>query len=64
MDPEQLEHIRKTCAVSYAAANRWTDNIFQVQDFMKKKFQMDRSAIAGVMKSLEIPAGADSSLVL
>jgi len=36
-DPEKLKQLEKGVVVSRDAANRWTDNIYQVMDFYKSR---------------------------
>ncbi|KAM8842148.1 meiotic nuclear division protein 1 homolog isoform 1-T1 [Synchiropus picturatus] len=40
-DPEVFEEKRKTCAVGKEAVTRWTDNIFAMKSWTKKKFAFD-----------------------
>ena len=37
-DPEVLEAMAKEAKTALEAANRWTDNIFSIQSWIKKKF--------------------------
>ena len=37
-DPAVLEEKAKEASVALDAANRWTDNIFSIQSWIKKKF--------------------------
>merc|ERR1711874_642993 len=37
-DPEVLNKMKADTKIAHAAANRWTDNIFAVQDWVKNKF--------------------------
>jgi len=37
-DPAVLEEMAKEASVALDAANRWTDNIFSIQSWIKKKF--------------------------
>merc|ERR1711874_121395 len=37
-DPEVLNKMKEDTKIAQSAANRWTDNIFAVQDWIKNKF--------------------------
>ena len=37
-DPAALEDMAKEAATALEAANRWTDNIFSIQSWIRKKF--------------------------
>lgn len=37
-DPAVLEEMAKEATTALEAANRWTDNIFSIQGWIKKKF--------------------------
>lgn len=44
-DPEVIEAMRKSNAVAKDAVSRWTDNIFSIKSWTKKKFAFDDSRI-------------------
>ncbi|XP_018427308.1 PREDICTED: meiotic nuclear division protein 1 homolog [Nanorana parkeri] len=44
-DPDVIEEIRQTNKMAKDAANRWTDNIFSVKSWAKKKFGFEESKI-------------------
>ncbi|XP_022110506.1 meiotic nuclear division protein 1 homolog isoform X2 [Acanthaster planci] len=44
-DPEVLEEVKKQTLVAREAANRWTDNIFTIKSWCKKKFSMEEKTI-------------------
>nr|DBA29019.1 TPA: hypothetical protein GDO54_009289 [Pyxicephalus adspersus] len=44
-DPDVIEEIRKNNKVAKDAVNRWTDNIFSVKSWAKKKFGFEESKI-------------------
>ncbi|XP_073461409.1 meiotic nuclear division protein 1 homolog [Aquarana catesbeiana] len=44
-DPDVIEEIRKSNMVAKDAANRWTDNIFAVKSWAKKKFGFEERKI-------------------
>ena len=46
-DPAVLEDMAKEAATALEAANRWTDNIFSIQSWIRKKFPaIDQVSIA------------------
>ncbi|XP_063776594.1 meiotic nuclear division protein 1 homolog isoform X2 [Pseudophryne corroboree] len=55
-DPDVIEEIRKANKVAKDAANRWTDNIFSVKSWAKKKFGFEESKID---KTFGIPEDFD-----
>ncbi|XP_077156185.1 meiotic nuclear division protein 1 homolog isoform X2 [Paroedura picta] len=55
-DPDVVEEIRQTNKVAKEAANRWTDNIFSVKSWAKKKFGFEDSKIN---KTFGIPEDFD-----
>ncbi|XP_057520016.1 meiotic nuclear division protein 1 homolog isoform X1 [Amaranthus tricolor] len=44
-DPAALETMKKAIEVSYSAANRWTDNIFTLQQWCTKNFPQAREQL-------------------
>ncbi|XP_075889910.1 meiotic nuclear division protein 1 homolog [Nelusetta ayraudi] len=55
-DPEVVEEIRKSNVVAKAAVSRWTDNVFSIKSWTKKKFAFDDSRID---KAFGIPEDFD-----
>ncbi|XP_075054673.1 meiotic nuclear division protein 1 homolog isoform X2 [Mixophyes fleayi] len=55
-DPDVIEEMRKANKVAKDAANRWTDNIFSVKSWAKKKFGFEESKID---KTFGIPEDFD-----
>ncbi|XP_072477392.1 meiotic nuclear division protein 1 homolog isoform X1 [Notamacropus eugenii] len=55
-DPEVVEEIRQANKVAKDAANRWTDNIFAIKSWAKKKFGFEESKID---KNFGIPEDFD-----
>ncbi|XP_044047567.1 meiotic nuclear division protein 1 homolog isoform X2 [Siniperca chuatsi] len=55
-DPEVVEEMRKSNAVAKDAVSRWTDNIFSIKSWTKKKFAFDDSRIN---KAFGIPEDFD-----
>uniref|UniRef100_A0A3Q3VTZ8 Meiotic nuclear division protein 1 homolog n=1 Tax=Mola mola TaxID=94237 RepID=A0A3Q3VTZ8_MOLML len=55
-DPEVIEEMKKSNAVAKAAVSRWTDNIFSIKSWTKKKFAFDDSCIN---KAFGIPEDFD-----
>ncbi|XP_078119877.1 meiotic nuclear division protein 1 homolog [Sander vitreus] len=55
-DPEVIEEIRKSNVVAKEAVSRWTDNIFAIKSWTKKKFSFDDSHIN---KAFGIPEDFD-----
>ncbi|KAJ8269520.1 hypothetical protein COCON_G00121270 [Conger conger] len=44
-DPEVLEEIRKSSGTAKEAVNRWTDNVFAMKSWAKRKFAFEDSRI-------------------
>lgn len=44
-DPEVLEEVKRQTHVSVEAANRWTDNVFAIKSWCKKKFYMEDAVL-------------------
>ncbi|XP_015911693.1 meiotic nuclear division protein 1 homolog [Parasteatoda tepidariorum] len=44
-DPEVLQQVKSDIVKSTEAANRWTDNIFGIKSWCKKKFFMEESTL-------------------
>ncbi|KAM6972359.1 meiotic nuclear division protein 1 homolog [Aplochiton taeniatus] len=44
-DPEVIEEIRKSNVTAKEAVCRWTDNVFAIKSWAKKKFSFDNSRI-------------------
>uniref|UniRef100_A0A146P497 Meiotic nuclear division protein 1 homolog n=1 Tax=Fundulus heteroclitus TaxID=8078 RepID=A0A146P497_FUNHE len=55
-DPEVIEQIRKSNVVAKEAVSRWTDNVFAIKSWTKKKFSFDDSRIN---KAFGIPEDFD-----
>ena len=56
-DPAVLEEMAAEAETALAAANRWTDNIFSIQSWIKNKFpSVDQSAMS---KQFGIPEDLD-----
>ncbi|TWW58848.1 meiotic nuclear division protein 1 homolog [Takifugu flavidus] len=55
-DPEVVEDMRKSNVVAKAAVSRWTDNIFSIKSWTKKKFAFDENRIN---KAFGIPEDFD-----
>ncbi|CAF96576.1 unnamed protein product, partial [Tetraodon nigroviridis] len=55
-DPEVVEEMRKSNVVAKAAVSRWTDNIFSIKSWTKKKFAFDENSIN---KAFGIPEDFD-----
>ncbi|KAG8453989.1 hypothetical protein GDO86_000565 [Hymenochirus boettgeri] len=55
-DPDVIEEIRQSNKVAKDAVNRWTDNIFAVKSWAKKKFGFEQSKID---KTFGIPEDFD-----
>uniref|UniRef100_A0A1A8IK53 Meiotic nuclear division protein 1 homolog n=1 Tax=Nothobranchius kuhntae TaxID=321403 RepID=A0A1A8IK53_NOTKU len=55
-DPEVIEQIRKSNGVAKEAVSRWTDNVFAIKSWTKKKFSFDDGHIN---KAFGIPEDFD-----
>eukprot|EP00794_Sanderia_malayensis_P014031 gene14031-15490_t len=55
-DPEVLKGVKKKATISKESANRWTDNIFSIKSWCKRKFSIEESAIN---KNFSIPEELD-----
>ncbi|XP_070684331.1 meiotic nuclear division protein 1 homolog [Pempheris klunzingeri] len=55
-DPQVIEEMRKSNAVAKDAVSRWTDNVFSIKSWTKKKFAFDDSRIN---KAFGIPEDFD-----
>ncbi|XP_068961679.1 meiotic nuclear division protein 1 homolog [Petaurus breviceps papuanus] len=55
-DPEVVEEMRQATKVAKDAANRWTDNIFTIKSWAKRKFGFEESKID---KNFGIPEDFD-----
>lgn len=55
-DPEVVEEMRKSNVVAKDAVSRWTDNVFAIKSWTKKKFAFDDSRIN---KAFGIPEDFD-----
>ena len=56
-DPAVLEEMAREAGTALEAANRWTDNVFSIQSWIKKKFPaVDTS---GLNKQFGIPEDLD-----
>ncbi|XP_071848814.1 meiotic nuclear division protein 1 homolog [Apostichopus japonicus] len=45
VDPEVLEQIKTETKIAQEAANRWTDNVFSIKSWCKKKFGMEEKVL-------------------
>ncbi|KAJ8042641.1 Meiotic nuclear division protein 1-like [Holothuria leucospilota] len=45
IDPEVLDQIKQQTVVAQEAANRWTDNVFSIKSWCKKKFGMEEKLL-------------------
>lgn len=55
-DPEVIQEMRKSNVVAKEAVSRWTDNVFAIKSWTKKKFAFDDSRIN---KAFGIPEDFD-----
>ena len=55
-DPEVLEEVKQKTSIAKESANRWTDNIFSVKTWCKRKFAIEEAAIN---KNFGIPEELD-----
>ncbi|KAM4750802.1 meiotic nuclear division protein 1 homolog [Anableps anableps] len=55
-DPDVIEEMRKSNGVAKEAVSRWTDNVFAIKSWTKKKFSFDDSRID---KAFGIPEDFD-----
>ncbi|XP_041075442.1 meiotic nuclear division protein 1 homolog isoform X3 [Polyodon spathula] len=55
-DPEVVEEIRQSNKIAKDAANRWTDNVFAIKGWAKRKFGFEESRID---KTFGIPEDFD-----
>ncbi|XP_022068196.2 meiotic nuclear division protein 1 homolog [Acanthochromis polyacanthus] len=55
-DPEVVEEMRKSNVIAKEAVSRWTDNVFAIKSWTKKKFSFDDSRIN---KAFGIPEDFD-----
>ncbi|XP_061535584.1 meiotic nuclear division protein 1 homolog [Phycodurus eques] len=55
-DPQVVEQMRKSNVVAKEAVSRWTDNVFAIKSWTKKKFAFDDSRI---VKAFGIPEDFD-----
>ena len=55
-DPEVLKEMQNKTLIAKESANRWTDNIFSVKSWCKRKFAIEESAIN---KNFQIPEDLD-----
>ncbi|XP_072163372.1 meiotic nuclear division protein 1 homolog [Diadema setosum] len=44
-DPEVLEEVKQQTLVAKDASNRWTDNVFSIKSWCKKKFSLEEKVI-------------------
>ena len=56
-DPAVLEELAREASTALEAANRWTDNVFSIQSWIKKKFPAVDST--GLNKQFGIPEDLD-----
>ena len=55
-DPEVLQEMQQKTQIAKESANRWTDNVFSVKSWCKRKFAIEESAIN---KNFSIPEELD-----
>uniref|UniRef100_H2ZBQ0 Meiotic nuclear division protein 1 homolog n=1 Tax=Ciona savignyi TaxID=51511 RepID=H2ZBQ0_CIOSA len=55
-DPEVINELQKEATIAKEAANRWTDNIFNLKSWIKRKFPIDENVIN---KQFDIPEELD-----
>uniref|UniRef100_A0A3Q0S2E1 Meiotic nuclear division protein 1 homolog n=1 Tax=Amphilophus citrinellus TaxID=61819 RepID=A0A3Q0S2E1_AMPCI len=55
-DPEVVKEMKKSNVIAKEAVSRWTDNVFAIKSWTKKKFAFDDSRID---KAFGIPEGFD-----
>ena len=55
-DPDVLNGVKKVGDVAFEAANRWTDNLFQVKSWCRTKFNVEESQLN---KQFNIPEDMD-----
>ncbi|XP_013794197.1 meiotic nuclear division protein 1 homolog isoform X1 [Limulus polyphemus] len=55
-DPDVLESIKKQTEIAKEATNRWTDNVFSIKSWCKKKFSIEESVLN---KQFSIPEELD-----
>ncbi|XP_030848113.1 meiotic nuclear division protein 1 homolog isoform X2 [Strongylocentrotus purpuratus] len=44
-DPEVIEEVKAEAAVAKEATNRWTDNVFSIKSWCKKKFSLEEKLL-------------------
>ncbi|XP_077971529.1 meiotic nuclear division protein 1 homolog [Styela clava] len=55
-DPETIKQMQEEIGIAKDAANRWTDNIFSLKTWIKRKFPIDENIIN---KQFDIPEDLD-----
>lgn len=55
-DPELVHEQQRKAAIARTAANRWTDNVYAIKSWSKKKFNMDTATID---RCFQIPPDLD-----
>ena len=55
-DPEVINDVKKKTMIAKESANRWTDNVFSIKSWCKKKFSIEESSIN---KNFNIPEELD-----
>lgn len=60
VDPEKLAEIRKARIDALVAANRWTDNVFNMQSYLRNKFNMERTNVRAFCKNAGVPDDLDN----
>eukprot|EP00887_Chlorella_sp_A99_P003227 scaffold9.g3227.t1 len=56
-DPERYESLKKSTQIALDAANRWVDNIFCLQSWLKKQFEGSEAAVANMFKEASWAGG-------
>lgn len=45
-DPEEMDKVKQNTVIAKEAANRWIDNVFNVQSWANKTFMMEKKDFA------------------
>jgi len=57
-DPEEIRRVEKLALVNKAAADRWTDNIWQIKTYLTKKKGMAGKEVCDTIYSLYVTPGS------
>lgn len=55
-DPEEMDKVKQNTVIAKEAANRWIDNVFNVQSWANKTFMMEKKDFAtqfGISEDLD-----------